>query len=230
MSGEEVSFCNELNNFMKSILLNKICPLVILLVLMLNDKTSAQVHYSPSSSLSSINNTFMQRAQNRRYLFNRIVSTAPHNFRIMFNDATQIMAIGTIKTDSSSYYLLVENKTFAKMDSGRYRKILPSKTEYICRTDMNNGAEYKGIATDSCWLFKKIEGAVNAYTPSPEDFIRDTSITYLQKGDNTPLIKMSQEKIENIVGDDPKALKLAQKKDTLKAILKYNDDMVNKIN
>jgi hypothetical protein len=171
----------------------------------------------------------MQEARNRVYLYNGGVNTH-HSFRVMFNDGTERLATGIIKTDSSSYYLLLENKTFAKKDSARYQKIRPSQTESIFRTDINEGGEYKGIATDSCWLFKKIEGAVNAYTPSPEDNIADSSITYFQKGDTTPLIKMSQKNIETVLGDDGKALKLAKKKRYLKAILKYNEDTINKLN
>lgn len=75
-----------------------------------------------------------------------------------------------------------------------------------------------------------IEGAVNAYTPSPEDYIGDSSITYLQKGDTALLVKMSQENIEAVLGDDGRALKLAKRKRYLKAILKYNDDTINKLN
>lgn len=170
----------------------------------------------------------MFESQNRVYMFHGGVNTQ-HNFRIMFNDGTEIMATGTMKTDSSSYYLLLENKAFEKKDSARYKKIRPSETKYIFRTDIEGGGEYKGIATDSCWLFEKIEGVVNAYTPLPEDFVADSLITYLQKGDTARLVKMSGENISDVLGGDEKALKLAKKKRYIKAIAKYNDDSINEL-
>gem|GEM_PF-4677424 len=212
---------------MKSFLI-KYCPVIkkrlIAMVVMLAGAAvpplCAQVHFSPPAYTPPVNNNWM---------FNFPPpggddGPSVHRFRVVYTDGTQKAITAVMLKDTTSYYLLYENKAYAKKDSARHQKIRPAQTQLIYRTDMEEGGEYAGIATDSCWLFTKFSGAVNAFTPSPDDYLKDSSITYLQKGTHGVLLKMSQENLESIVGDDHKALDLAKKKKYLKALQRYNDD------
>jgi len=151
-----------------------------------------------------------------------------HRFKIAFTDGTDTTVISTIHADTPSYYILLENKSVKKKDSARFRKIYPAQTKYIIRLDGYNATSgkyedsvSKGLATDSSWLFKCIDGKINAYTPLAEDEIDDGFLRYIQK-DNGPLIEITRENLAEMVKDDEKAAGEAKKGKYAKAIKNYN--------
>ena len=151
-----------------------------------------------------------------------------HKFRIVFKDGTDTIVNSMMHTDTPTYYLLLENKAVKKKDSARFRKILPSTTQYIVRLDSysvsrdkNLPIESKGTPTDSCWLFKAIDGKISAYTALAEDNVDDGFLLYIQKDDG-PLVHLNSKNLQDMVGSDEKAARQAEKGHYTKAIKAFN--------
>jgi hypothetical protein len=122
----------------------------------------------------------------------------------------------------------LENKSVKKKDSARFRKVYPSQTKYIVRLDRYNVSRDKyedivseGLTTDSCWLFKDIDGKVSAYTPLAEDDVDDGFLRYIQK-DKGPLIEINQQNLKEMLEANEKAARQAEKGKYAKAIKAYN--------
>jgi len=77
------------------------------------------------------------------------------------------------------------------------------------------------MPTDSCWLFKDIDGKVSAYTPLAEDDVDDGFLRYIQK-DKGPLIEITKENLAEMLKDNEKATSQAEKGRFSKAIKTYN--------
>lgn len=111
-------------------------------------------------------------------------------------------------------------------DSARFMKIYPSQTRSIAHITLETGAEYPGRPTDSCWLFKIIEGKMSAYTSlgeSENDLVDgvDYYLQYIQVEDG-PLIPIQDPKALELFGDNEKASAFFAKKEFARAIKKYN--------
>jgi hypothetical protein len=151
-----------------------------------------------------------------------------HKFKIVFMDGTDTIVYSTIHADTPSYYLLLENKSVKKKDSARFRKIYPSQTKNIVRLDKYSVSrdkyedfESNGITTDSCWLFKAIDGKISAYTPLAEDDVDDGFLRYIQK-DGGPLVEINSENLQQMVDKNEKASRLAERKKYTKSINTFN--------
>jgi hypothetical protein len=206
---------------MKKIKLSKThncLPLVWLLTLMTANTCGiqAQGHFTPSYT-PRFDNTF------HPMMFNTYYGTvsAKHQYRIVFTDGTDTVVNSMIHADTPSQYLLLENKAFRKKDSARFRRIYPRQTKYIARLDKSADTEYAGIASDSCWLFKVIDGKINAYSPLAEDQVDDVFIKYIQK-DNGPLLEINSVTVGQMVEGNEDAIQLMFKKKFIRAIKKYN--------
>ncbi|HEY5405853.1 MAG TPA: hypothetical protein VIJ92_02150 [Ginsengibacter sp.] len=144
-----------------------------------------------------------------------------HKFSVVRKTGVDTIVIGKIVKDSFNYYLLSENKSVKKTDSSRFIKIFPNKTKSIIREDRGDH-NFLGIANDSCWLFKTIEGPINAYTDLAEDIIEDSHLLYVQK-DSGILITLNEENLDSLVLPVKRAGTLVKNKKYTKAILNYND-------
>jgi hypothetical protein len=151
-----------------------------------------------------------------------------HKFKIVFMDGTDTIVYSTIHADTPSYYLLLENKSVKKKDSARFRKVFPSQTKNIIRLDKYSVSrdkyedfESNGMSTDSCWLFKAIDGKICAYTPLAEDDVDDGFLRYIQK-DGGPLVEINSENLQQMVDKDEKASHLAERKKYTKSINTFN--------
>ncbi|HEV3411031.1 MAG TPA: hypothetical protein VG101_01075 [Puia sp.] len=151
-----------------------------------------------------------------------------HRFKIVFTDGTDTIVYSTIHADTPSYYIMLENKSVKKKDSARFRKIYPSQTRYIVRFDGYDATlgKYedsvsKGLATDSCWLFKDIDGKVSAYTPLAEDDVDDGFLRYIQM-DQGPLIEINKQNLMEMLKANEKAAGQAESGKYAKAIKTYN--------
>lgn len=149
-----------------------------------------------------------------------------HYYKVYQMGGTDTLVYGRIQVDSPSHYLLLENKAVKKKDPARFMKIYPSQTRSIAHVNLETGAEYPGRPTDSCWLFKVIEGKISAYTSlgEYEDDLADGVdyyLQYIQAGDG-PLIPIQDPKALELFGDNEKARAFFAKKEFEKAIKKYN--------
>jgi hypothetical protein len=211
-------------------MLNTIRPLLILFIPVLLSANGARAQGHPNFSPPPYN-PFFNNPHNFWY------NTRPgkgalndkfpkHYYKVGQKGGTDTLVYGRIQVDSPSHYLLVENKAVKKKDSARFIKIYPSQTRSIAHVDLETGTEYPGRPTDSCWLFKIIEGKMSAYTSLGEyesdltDGV-DYYLQYIQVGDG-PLIPIQDPKALELFGDNEKASAFFTKKEFARAIKKYN--------
>jgi hypothetical protein len=200
--------------------------LSICLALLLSNSFSlqAQARFTTPSYTPRFNPVFQPMQFNNYY---GTVSTR-HKFKIVFADGTDTIVYSIIHADTPSYYLLLENKSVKKKDSARFRRIYPPQTKYIVRLDRYNVARDKyddivseGLTTDSCWLFKDIDGKVSAYTPLAEDDVEDGFLRYIQK-DKGPLIEINKKNLKEMLEPNEKAAGQAERGKYAKAIRTFN--------
>ncbi|MEO6524062.1 MAG: hypothetical protein ABIN91_20425 [Mucilaginibacter sp.] len=123
----------------------------------------------------------------------------------------------TREVHSKLYADSANNRSYVMDDQ---KKIYCSQTRRISRED--GSKQIIGIATDSCWLFKIVSGKINAYSFLSEG-AGSYSVSALQTG--TGVIQTFDERaLEQMISNDPKAMKAFIKKEYLKAIEKFNAD------
>jgi len=138
-------------------------------------------------------------------------------------------------------FLVYVDKKFPKSDSAhRFQKIYPDQTLNIAAliTDDQGVEEAKyGLPTDSGWVVKVINGAINVYAKSGSyltivstpvfgapklDFVASEMIG-IQLNDG-PIEKLTKENVSKIVADNAKASEYIEKKGLYEAVRKYNHD------
>lgn len=96
----------------------------------------------------------------------------------------------------------------------------PSDTKAITRITYE-GKQLYGIAADSCWLFKTDAGRINSYS-----FLAEPGMSYIiaiQDGENGPIVPLTKENLQAIVGTgNEKINKLLAKDKLIKAVEEYN--------
>ena len=147
-------------------------------------------------------------------------------FEVVLKDSTKKQVYSMLYNDTTLHknYLLVVNKKYPKSDTAhRFQKIYPDQTLQISRLDYYDKA-IKGVANDSCWLFKTISGPITAYSYLSEQSgpnFNPGTIVCIQLNDG-PIVKYNEDNLKQMVGDDADALENIQKKNYYKAIKKYN--------
>jgi hypothetical protein len=126
----------------------------------------------------------------------------------------------SVKEVNSKIYA-ENNRGYLVFDNGdQPQKIYCDETIAISR--ITDRGAVKGIVTDSCWLFKIVEGKINAYS-----FLAQAdgpySIIAIQMGAG-PVQNFDIQLLGDLLKKDTKAYKAYLKKDYLKAIEKYNED------
>jgi hypothetical protein len=173
-------------------------------------------------------NMATQQMMNRGYLFN--IDYAINNkyeFWVTMKDGTEKKIESKIYADTAKHsnYLLITDKKFKKGDPMREQRIYSDQTSRILRQTSDwtdTVVTIKGIATDSCWLFKVVQGKINAYSYLSEtENLSTFYISAFQEG-NGPVQKLTPEALEPIIKTDEKAYAAFKKKDYLSAIKKYN--------
>jgi hypothetical protein len=213
-----------------------IIPIIILFVF------SAKVSWGQYPGMAAVrqqwSNQFaqqqMQMQMNSMMLFNNAdIPNFKYDYEVILKDSTKIMVKSKIYNDTSKHktYLLLVDKSIPKSDMAhRERKIYPDQTLGISRQveaedAANRPIPFKGMPTDSCWLFKTITARISAYSflgEQGDDFSYST-ITGIQKG-NGPIIHFSPDNLKQMIADDPDAMKFFDKKKYPKAIDRYNVD------
>lgn len=199
------------------------CAIALLFLFASPANSHAQAHFATPTYTPRFTPVF--HSQNYSNYYGTV--SMRHKFKIVFKDGTDTTVSTKIQADTPSYYLMLVNKSVGRDDSGRYRKIVPAETQYIVRLDGYNvdrdmdDNQTKGTPADSCWLFKAIDGKISAYSALAENVIDDPFLLYIQK-DNGPLIRLTDENLEDMVSTNEKATRQAKKKDYTKAIRTYN--------
>jgi hypothetical protein len=67
-----------------------------------------------------------------------------------------------------------------------------------------------GKPMDSCWIFFAKSGRINTYSITSE--MDDPLIAYIQKGEDAPILPLTEENVSEMVKDNDEALKLAGRK------------------
>jgi hypothetical protein len=167
-----------------------------------------------------------------------------YTFLVTMKDGTEKEVKSSIYSDTiiNKNYLLLEDKSFKKADTNRFKKIYPSQTVNIRRDISVSGASllsrsnmkappaeyYTGVAKDSCWMFKVISGPISVYSFLSEEDGQNfdpSSIVGIQLNDG-PVISFTVDHLKEMIGqDDVNALEIIQHDDYLRAIKRYNRDM-----
>ncbi|TAH02690.1 MAG: hypothetical protein EAZ15_04710 [Sphingobacteriales bacterium] len=117
-------------------------------------------------------------------------------------------------------YLIKVNKKIEKNKPGRETKIYTKETKKIF-TELFEGGTLNGVITDSCWLFKVINGQISAYSPIANLKLQTNYLNAFQVADG-PIQKFDPKKLEKVIADNPKAKIAFDKKNYFKAIKIYN--------
>jgi len=161
-----------------------------------------------------------------------------YKFFVTMADSSRKEVTSTILIDKSTHknYLLYVDKSLPKGDTNRNQRIYPNQTISIersspqivdLRAPVNTPREklYKGIAKDSCWMFKVLSGSINVYAYlsfETDRYFDEGTIVGIQLHDDGPIVKFTEENLKQMVGNDIDALENIQRKNYIKAINKYN--------
>ncbi|NHA07237.1 hypothetical protein G7092_25790 [Mucilaginibacter sp. HC2] len=209
--------------------------LTLILVPLFTLQASAQNMTAVNNMLNKQNMQFNMRMQMQMnmqmnmMMLSRSQSNYQFNYLVTMKDSSQIFVKSKIYSDTAKHkaYLIFVDKSYSKKDTNRSKKIYVSQTLSIARNLGGSGSPddwYKGIAKDSCWMFKAISGSINAYSmlSQTDGYGFDPfAIVAVQKGEG-PILKLTPENLKPMVGQDADALENIQKKNYYKAIKKYN--------
>jgi hypothetical protein len=180
-----------------------------------------QADYSRMMRNQSLNNAAYRPAY---FLNSKDVYIPKHTFTVLLKDSSEKIVTSTIHFDQSTkrYYLILENKKVRKSDPEREQKIYAHETINITVPVTVDRPEIKGVATDSCWLFKVLSGKINAYSEYAElSPINSTPIAAIQTGSGE-LEAFSPERLESLISTDGGAHNAFKKKHYYVAIKRYN--------
>ncbi|WP_184542823.1 hypothetical protein [Mucilaginibacter sp. FT3.2] len=181
----------------------------------------------------------MQRQMTISMMLNHSDANFKYKFVVIMADSSRKEVNSKILSDEQTHktYLLYVDKSLPKSDTNRNQKIYPGQTISIERsspliTDLRAPVKntvrekiYKGLAKDSCWMFKAMSGSISVYSYLSVETDRtfdERTIVGIQLHDDGPILKYNAENLKQMVGDDIDALESIQNKSYLKAIKKYN--------
>lgn len=148
-----------------------------------------------------------------------------YTFEALMKDGKIMTVTSKMYADAGTHkcYLLVEDKTLPKNDPKRKMGLFVDQTVKITRKDAT-GAEMTGLGTDSCWLFKVINGKINAYSHLSET--KHLNISYIKafQVGNGPVQPLDSAALGEALYKDPKAYKLVLNSEFFRAIQKFNED------
>lgn len=104
-------------------------------------------------------------------------------------------------------------------------KIKVTDTRQIWRRGLQTGRQIIGVATDTCWLFPTVRGAINCYSflAEPDQINYTTAIQY---GDDGKIIPLTKDNLLEITGtSDKKIMKQVKKKNLPAAVKIFNKKM-----
>lgn len=143
-------------------------------------------------------------------------------YSVLLKDSSQMRVLSKIYLDSTGHtYLLYTTKPSANSNILIDKKLYCYSTSSITRLESREKPAIEGKATDSCWLFKVLEGKMNIYSFVPD---LNTNIFYmkaLQIGNGT-IEAFNEQKLRELMTGNSGALSALNKKNFYRAILRYN--------
>lgn len=198
------------------------------LVIHINAQSQVPAQYRADYNRMMANNS-LQRINSMPFRYGGFYNSEgllnlKYEYVIILKDSSLNRITSRIFMDTSSKksYLVYIDKDRAKSDSSRNQKVYCTETVRIFRDDNKNLIRINGISTDSCWLFKVVEGKISAYSPLSEvDEIDSRYITAFQIDDG-PVISVNSVLLEQALLEDKNAMSVFKKKDYYSAIIRYN--------
>ena len=202
-------------------------------VLVMTSSAKVMAQRSVPAAYQSSYNQMMNKANldmaNRQMMnnFTRGFGYAVNNafdFKVFLKDGSVKEVKSKIYPDTANHssYLLLVDKKYPKNDPNREQRIYAKQTSKILR--YNEGLPVIGISADSCWLFKVLEGKINAYSFLSElNEVSDVTVIAFQYADGD-IKKLTPNDLEPIIKSDEKAYRIFNKKDYYKSIKKFNKD------
>jgi hypothetical protein len=148
----------------------------------------------------------------RMYYGGPVSPSVKYPFTIVFSNDSSVLV--KAKIDISEKNHVIKTKINKKKVV-----IKPIDTKEIYRID-DAGFKIAGMPTDSCWLFLAVKGKINGYSYLAEK--GTGSLIAIQKGEGAPILPLNKTNLEDMVADNPEALKFAKKKKLEKAITTFN--------
>lgn len=175
-------------------------------------------------SMNMANRNMMNMMMNRNWLNNANYLFNPvYDFKVIGLDDSVKVIRSKIYTDTLLHktYLLTINKKVPKNTAGREIRTYVNETKSISREVMDQPIVI-GLATDSCWQFKVINGKINAYSFLSETYqISTFNLCAFQVGDG-PIQPLNLKELEKAIASNEKAKKAFAKKKYDEAILAFN--------
>jgi hypothetical protein len=211
-------------------------------LLLIGAKTSLAQYGSYTPAMNAMfSQQFMMSMQNMQMrnmmAFNGMGEyNKKYDFTVNMKDGTTQEVSSKILIDTSTHksYLLLVDKKLSKSDPNRNKKIYVDQTTSISRNtwfkntvrpdDEKPSKLMTGIAKDTCWMFKVVSGPINAYSILSEEAgftFSEYSLVGIQFNDG-PIVKLNEENLTAMVGNDVDLIKKIKKKDFYKAIKNYN--------
>jgi hypothetical protein len=178
---------------------------------------------------ANMNNQFMNQMMSMRMMnLNQAGSgNEKYNFTVLMKDSVKVEVSSKMYNDTARHknYLLLVDKKYPKSDPRREQKIYPDQTLGISRKtaayyekgidNKFHPAQINGNPTDSCWLFKSIEGKINAYgylseTDQTNSYVTADILGAIQLADG-PIVKLSAAALTTMVGKNEDALEFINK-------------------
>lgn len=153
-----------------------------------------------------------------RTVFNPAFSNYEINYYIQKKDSTGMLTRSKIYYDNDQrHYLKIPKRK--DQDSAR---LYASETIKINYYDRSVDKTIEGLGTDSCWLFKVLDGKISLYAcfPPPDELTNEVLMAFQIL--NGPIQKLSADGLREIVKDHPKSMEALEKRNYLKAVKKYN--------
>jgi hypothetical protein len=168
-------------------------------------------------------------------LWNWNKASGKHKYLVTFKDSSVKETLSFMYTDtiSNKSFLVFENKKVPKSDTAHhYQRIYSDQTLYISTIiDLDANTEIYGVANDSCWAFKVISGPISVYAKTlnyltlaknlNENEFDIPEIVGIQLNDG-PIVKLTDDNLKQMLGQDANALESLEKKKYYKAVKKYN--------
>ena len=215
--------------------------LAILLCFSLNNSLGQPPQYR--TEVNKIINNNQMRLQNQMMMqtlgMRGVMSTQEeYYFRVTMLDSTQKEILSAIYTDNSNNrkFIILEDKSYKRSDTNRYKKIFPSQTLSIIESFTeaavtgNDTAVVKyayGRPADSCWMFNIKAGTISLLSYRCDGWDNQDSprtIVGIQLAGDPP-VQFTPENLEKMIAGDERAMKYFNKKVYFAAIERFNKDV-----
>ncbi|MBE9585768.1 hypothetical protein IM792_15030 [Mucilaginibacter sp. JRF] len=188
----------------------KLLPLLVIGLLSFEVSSAQNTYFTPGVGLYYVNNN------------------AKFEYTVTSTDGSTQKIKSKIYQDSASrkFYIEFVDKKAPKSDPNRIQKIYPDQTISISRVVEYGVPPVYGIAKDSCWMFKVINGPINAYShfAGTSDRYDESTIIGIQNGENMPIIAFTPDNLKLLISKDRYAMDYFTRKKYLKALKEYNNN------